>query len=177
MQIHCCYHAVIIFAPGLVCQLFCKLLIIHCILWTLFVYVTFPLLPLPALCSCLLFHSSVSSLSSSHSPPSLQACVSVGCGVTSLLVGPSCVIEQLSFPTLFLSKWNEAGLPGYLQKMRQGGIVTARYSRGAQRRWNFQVRCVHGACFFNHLMVLVWICACSHLFCCFGFFWEALWNK
>lgn len=104
------------------------------------------------------------SFSTPPSPPSLPPILPPVSCVTSLLVGPSCVIEQLSFPTLFLSKWNEAGLPGYLQKMRQGGIVTARYSRGAQCRWNFQVRCVHGACFFNHLMPLVWICACSVFF-------------
>lgn len=94
-------------------QPFCKALIIHCILWTLFVSVAFPLTP-----SCSLFLSPPPSLP----PSSLQGCVSVGCGVTSLLVGPSCVIEQLCFPTSFLSKWNEAGLPGYLQKMRREGL-------------------------------------------------------
>ena len=85
----------------------------HCILWTLFVSVAFPLTP-----SCSLFLSPPPSLP----PSSLQGCVSVGCGVTSLLVGPSCVIEWLCFPTSFLSKWNEAGLPGYLQKMRREGL-------------------------------------------------------
>lgn len=106
-EIHCCCHAIIISTLGLVGQPFCKALITHCtILWTLFVSVAFPLLPLPALCSCLVFHSSSSSssLPSSQSPQSLQACVSVGCGVTSLLVGPSRVIERLSFPTSSLSK-------------------------------------------------------------------------
>lgn len=166
-EIHCCCHAIIISTLGLVGQPFCKALITHCtILWTLFVSVAFPLLPLPALCSCLVFHSSSSSssLPSSQSPQSLQACVSVGCGVTSLLVGPSRVIERLGFPTSSLSKWNEAGLPGYLQKMRRGGIVTACYSRGVQRRWKFQVRRVNGVCFSNHHMVLVWICS---VFVCF----------
>lgn len=105
-EIHYCCHAIIISTLWLVGQPFCKALITHCtILWTLFVSLAFPLLPLPALCSCLLFHSSSSSsLSSSQSPQSPQACVSVGCGVTSLLVGPSCVIERLGFPTSSLSK-------------------------------------------------------------------------
>lgn len=112
-KIHCCCHAIIISTLGLVVQPFCKALIIHCILWTLFVSVAFPLTP-----SCSLFLSPPPSLP----PSSLQGCVSVGCGVTSLLVGPSCVIERLCFPTSFLSKWNEAGLPGYLQKMRREGL-------------------------------------------------------
>lgn len=100
-EIHCCCHAIIISTLGLVGQPFCKALIIHCILWMLFVSVAFPLTP-----SCSLFLSPFSLLLPLFFPVSLslQACLSVRCGVTSLLVGLSCVIERLCFPTSFLSK-------------------------------------------------------------------------
>lgn len=146
-EIHCCCHAIIISTLGLVGQPFCKALIIHCMSWTRFVSVA-SLSPLPALCSCL-----PPSPLPTQSAPSLQAWVSVGCVVTSHLVGPSCVIERLCFPTSFLSKWNEAGLPGYLQKTRRG-IVMARNRRGENFRWD-----ASRVCFFNLLRVLVWSCS------------------
>lgn len=166
-EIHCCCHAIIISTLGLVDQPFCKALIIHCILWTLFVFVAFPLTP-----SCSLFLSPPPPPppSSSQSPPSLQACVSVGCGVTSLLVGPSCVIERRCFSTSFLSWWNEAGLPGYLQKNETGvgswqPATVGVCSTGENFRWDVSIHSVS-----------LGTSACRCEFVLF-FFLEGLWNK